>query len=155
MKPSGLLSFRKFAATSQTLFISSNQLRSLRRITRRNPFLPYLLYGLFRTKALESIVRGVRSLASLGSSPTGSERSQRSRGVSYRVDASHWIYHITCGDVAVYKLDRDLESLRMKIVECQGLVDRLEIAETKLLYLGQVTQSHPGSHPITRHVAGV
>ena len=42
------------------------------------------LYGLFRTKALESIVRSVRSIASLGSSPKGSQRSERSHGVSYK-----------------------------------------------------------------------
>lgn len=47
------------------------------------------MYGLFRTKALESIVRSVRSIASLGSSPTGSERPQRSRGLSYKRDVEH------------------------------------------------------------------
>ena len=44
------------------------------------------LYGLFRTKGIERIVRSVRSIVSLGSSPTGSQRSQRSRGVSYKSD---------------------------------------------------------------------
>ena len=47
------------------------------------------LYGLFRTKAIESIVRSVRSITSLGSSPTGSQRSQRSHGISYKGDARH------------------------------------------------------------------
>lgn len=47
------------------------------------------LYGLFRTKALESIVRSVRSIVSLGSSPAGSQGSRRSRGLSYKGDASH------------------------------------------------------------------
>lgn len=45
------------------------------------------LYGLFRTKALESIVRSVRSIASLGSSPAASQRSDRSRGFSYKGEA--------------------------------------------------------------------